>query len=219
MEFRRYFANPIAIIFYILGFIIILSGLIWCIKIHLGWGSIFISIGIAIFLIGISKGTEEMMKKITKSSLYETMGVEEERRLFLREKFEKINKKKILIQNYRRNSIELKLDLLDYTLCYFYSIYIYNHYFDRAMVFQKYFSEEDEDKIIHYIDNLFQELCLGKENFGISLEDKHIRRLENMHNELSKLKLFNSQNEQTRRCRILYNLRYLKGLTPTPIYY
>lgn len=222
MPLKEYFDTHPAI-YYSIGIVFLISGIsISLIYSLLGWGSILISIGIASIVIGISRKSEMMTKAIADSSLLETIGVFEDRRLGIRERFKKIQEKTKIIKNYSKNSTELQLDLLDYTIYYSFSIWKCKTYLDRTMIFEKYFSENDENQLIHHIDCLFQDLCLGKQHFNIKLINKeNIRHLESMYDTISQFNRFNLDNieEKPRRERILTNLNVLKGLSASPKFF
>ncbi len=225
MEVTNYISKHNEIIFYFFGICIIFIGFIYALWLDiwfsLGWASILISIGIAFIAIGISRKSEQMTGTIIKSSLYDTIGIMEDRRLEIRKKLEIIKKKIETISGYKHNSPELNLDITDYRIYYSYSIWKFKTYIDRVMFYKEYLDERDEEKLIHFYDNLLQDLCQGKEAFKINLANNYINNLESIFDIVSKYKRYNKDtiSDQFRRERILENLKFLKNLSNKIIYY
>ncbi|MBN1861626.1 MAG: hypothetical protein JW840_09225 [Candidatus Thermoplasmatota archaeon] len=221
MMYKNWFSNRPEWIFYIFGICIFGFGFYYAFRISLGWASILVSVGLAFIAGGISKKSQMMTEAIAQSTLYETIGVLEDRRLGIKERFEKIQKKIQIIPNYR-NLRQLQIDSLDYHLYYSYSIWKCWTYLDRAMVFKKNFTDVDEDRLIHYIDCFFQDLCIGKQSFGVSLigVGDYIGNLRNMYDIISHFNVYNRDTvgDQLRRTRIHTNFQYLNNLAAQPIY-
>ena len=232
-------------IFYILGIPLIIFGCIYAIWIwlwfSLGWASILISLGTALIAWGIhrktgviitdiadiSTKTEETTEKIAKSSLSETIGVFEDKRLGLRERWGIFNQKAIIIPGYRNRSNEFLIDFTEYRYYSSFLIWKCRTYIKRAMLFKDSFKLNDEEDIIHHVDCLFQDLCRGiliiQRDFGVTfhLKPEYHRHLQYIYNKLLSLDKFNSRDstEQERRYRILNCLRYLKGYSTTPFFW
>ena len=240
MSLKEYFDfEPVSI--WIFGISIFIVGILVGYKIHLGWGSIILSIAIAIFAYGISKKSERMTEtiteiskdakettdKIAKSTLYETIGVFEDRRLGLRERWGIFEQKSILIQGYRRGNNEFQIDFTEYRYYCSFSIWKCRTYIERAMIFQENFKMKEEEKLIHHIDCLFQDLCQGNVFFNLNfhinfqLDNEYKRHLQYIYNKLLTFNYFNRRDnsEYLQRYRILNNLRFLKGYSTTPIFW
>ena len=238
MSIKEIFFDTFVLIYSIIGIGLIVSGLLYFAWISLGWASILISLGIAFIAWGISRKsgiltkqladvstkTEAMTNKIAKSTLYETIGIFEDRRLGLRERWGIFDHKLILIQGYRRRSNEFQIDFTEYQYYCSFSIWKCRTYIERAMIFRDSFDMTDENKIIHQVDCFFQDLCSGNlffiANFHINFqfEEEYQRHLQYIYNKLLSLNRFYSRDdsERERSYRILNNLRYLKGYSTTP---
>ena len=160
-----------------------------------------------------------MTGKIVLCNIYETFGELEDRRLTLREKYRTIQAK-LNVPNYP-NSLDFQTDMTGYIINYSYSLWKCRTYLERAWIFEEYFKNKEENKLLHFIDCLFQDLCEGKEAFHIPITDENIRHLTFIYNKLYGLKQFYSRkdSERKRTYRILNNLRYLKGYSTTPKYF
>lgn len=238
MNFKKIITDPLVIIYSIIGICFIGIGLLYFAWISSGWASILISLGIAFIAWGISrksgflikriedisKKTEKTTGRLTKSSLLETIGVFEDRRLGLRERWGVFEEKSNCIPGYISRSNAFKIDFIEYRYYSSFSIWKCRTYVERALIFQENFGTDEESKLIHHVDCLFQDLCSEHIFFfvhfhiNILLLEESKRHLQYIYNQLLTLNLFNNKDdkEQRRRYRILNNLRYLKGYSTTP---
>jgi hypothetical protein len=222
MKIKELFdVEPITL--WILGFSIMFFGLFICLKYSIEWGAIVISFAIAFFAGAISRKTERMTRDIAYSSFKETLSVMRDRRLILREKILKIEHKR-KDKNYlnsKKRKLERELDDIDLNIYLSFSIWKSLEYFQRVMIFKKYLREGDEESLIHFIDNLFQDLCRGKVNCKMKIDRNYIGQLESMYDIIYKFERFHrvSIKDQNRRYRILNNLEFLKGVSNKIIFY
>ncbi len=198
--------------YYAVGFSLIILGLYYAIEIDVSWGSILLSLGIFIIAWGISRKSSVLASDVAKASLYETLGRLEDRRLAIRDRFEIIQDQLKNMLNYDASS-DFIVDRNEYSRLYTYSVWKCKEYVDEALFFKKYFTIKEENKIIHFIDNLYQDLCNGKRYLGISLLPEYIRHLEIMYEKIQELEAFDKDTEkaEARRMRILVNLNYLRN--------
>jgi hypothetical protein len=165
-----------------------------------------------------------MATKLAKSSVLETIGVFEDRRLGLRERWGIFEVKSNVNPGYISRSNVFKIDFTEYTYYISFSIWKCRTYVERALTFQENFVTNEENNLIHQVDCFFQDLCEGHIFFvfhfqiNFQLLEESRRHIQYIYNQLLTLSLFNLRNdkEQKRRYRILNNLRYLKGYSTTP---
>lgn len=225
-------------IYYLVGFILVSSGIIigfygtgnWD-SILVGWGSIIASLGIAVIAFGISKKSQIVIKKsekmnraIVKSAINEAVGMFEDKRLNLRAKYYKINEKiKLENSNIRfrgryAHQWEYYVDLLDFRINYSFSIWKCKTYLvDMACKFEDFFTLKDEKWILHHVDNLFMDLCESKVLYG-ELQKDNIKHLKQIYEKITKFNLFEPNFYDVscieRSHRIDTNYKYLNKSSP-----
>lgn len=226
MKLKDYFNSHPERIYYYFGILILLFGAIYCIidffyenRISI-IGSVLVSIGIAYIAGGISRKSEKMTSDIGFSSFYDSLNTMRERRLNLRDKLFDIEFKISQDSNYLksakgRNNVDNYVRYLSYT------IWLSKVYLDRAIIFKTHIRSKEKKLLIHFIDNLFIDLCDGKWKAGIKIDNNYGGQLEDMYNTISKFHEFNKEDikGELQRERILNNLKFLKGLTNKVIYF
>jgi len=180
------------------------------------WGPILISLGIFAIALTISRQTGKMTGDIAKSSLYETIGEFEDRRLNIRIKNNLIlfKRNKDNVKDYAGSESE-KVDKQELIIYASYSLWKCVTYLNRALIYKRYFDDKEEDKLIHQVDNLYIDICDSTKILGKLFDNEVVKHLTNMYDLIFKLERFNRQksiNDEFRRERILSNLKYLKGL-------
>lgn len=69
---------------------------------------------------------------------------------------------------------------------------------------KNYFTVKEENKIIHFIDNLYQDLCNGKKYLNIPLKQEYIHHLEIIYSKIQELDTYKKESikDEARRMRL-----------------
>jgi len=205
-----YWFGIFAIIFTIFIILLNLTG-IKHIPDYLSVTSIILALAFFIIAAGLSRKSEIATEAIMNSHLSETLGLFEDRRLTMREKMTIILEKENVVANYN-NSTDFLIDVAKFHIYLSFSIWKCRRILNRALLFKNRFKIRDQEKIIHQIDCLFQDLVQGKLNFPITLSNEYKNHLQQMIDIICEFEVFNrdTDKEDSRRTRICTNFTCLQ---------
>ena len=104
---------------------------------------------------------------------------------------------------------ERALDFDDYSRYVSFTIWESFIYLRRAFIFKRYFRPLDKENLIHFVDNLYQDIAVGKRDYDKELTDADKRHVLTIYNMISRIDTFNKKRE--RAIAIRDNLAYIRN--------
>lgn len=155
--------------------------------------SIPISIGIAIYAVGLAFSATDRMHSLSNYFAQDIKGIFEDRRLFLKDLRENLEEMNRLNQT---RTVEYRLRFNEYNRQFIYSIWKGLTYLRQSTELIRWVDKKIQNQLINLLMNYYVEIFVGVEVFNIQISQEYKNQLTQMYEIIKEFKTFDEEGDK-----------------------